>query len=173
MFLLPRALTLLLLIVLFCGSREVARLRVKEKRIAQELLTSRQQAEAALRENRLASLRLKADILRLGSSLQEQGTEGTARRAASTSRSGSRARSVGRRSLSSSHGSNHYDLIEAEAEQIELSRYKAIQRIQEHKRRQQAQQEEAKRKQQQETAQRYQKRDERVSMLYNLCRTVW
>eukprot|EP01039_Chlorochromonas_danica_P007552 gene7549-8352_t len=143
-------------------SREVARLRVKEKRIAQELLTSRQQAEAALRENRLASLRLKADILRLGSSLQEQGAGGTTRRAASTSRSSSRGRSVGRRSLSSSHGSNQYDLIEAEAEQIELSRYKAIQRIQEHKRRQQAQEEEAKRKQQEETAQRYQKRDERV-----------
>lgn len=125
----------------------MALLRIREARIKKELEDSRAQADAALRENKLASLRLKTEILRLGSSLSRS-------RPSSPARSMQRATDRQRQAIEA----------EEEAQRVEMARLAALKRIAEQKRREKMQKQEQERVAELEARRRFQKRDEKVGI---------
>lgn len=133
-------------------SREVAQLRVKEARIEQDLLATRTRAAVAMKENQLASLRLKTEIMRLGS--MQSSSSSSSQRSASAGRSNTprrRNEAVAMRS------------IEQEAEVIANAQYMAMRRIQEQRRREKEKERKQAKEKDLETMKRFQKRDERIA----------
>lgn len=125
-------------------SREVALLRVREAKIQKELQESRAQAEAALRENKLRSLKLKTDILRLGTSIQQSRSP-----SATTPR-----RSTPSRMLR--------EEVEEEANRVESARLAAMRRIAEQRQKEKYRAEQMQHEKEEEAHKQFQKRDAKV-----------